>query len=218
MNTRNEILAELQEISPVLHGAKLAGQDPVVPPGYFDSLGEVVLSQIKEDPSMAVLSGLNKNQSVGVPAQYFENFANQLMEKIYQQEKEIEQGKIIPIHRSTRIIYLKRFAFAASLAGVIFLGVKLFHKTTLPVNECEDGIACLTREEIRQYVNDNIDEFEPEQIHEAFQPAIETADIENTVLPAEENNTQKIDEKQIEKYVKENPATTDLEDESTDIF
>jgi hypothetical protein len=161
---------------------------------------------------------LDKNQSLGIPAQYFENFAGQVMQKIQQQEEEIQQGKIIPIKRSVTIIYLKRFAVAASLAGVILLGVKLFHKSTVPANECEDGFACLTQDEIRQYVNDNIDEFEPEQIHEAFPSKIETQEIENTVLPKEEINTSKIDEKQIEQYIKDNPATTDLEDESTDIF
>ena len=218
MNNRNDILDELQEISSVLADIKLAEVKPEIPSGYFEQLVDAIWLQVKDEPNFSVLSGLDKNQSLGIPAQYFENFSDVLMQKIEQQEQEIEQGKIIPIKRNERIIYLRRFAFAASLVGVILLGVKLFHKTTLPVNECEDGFACLTQDEIRQYVNDNIDDFEPEQIHEAFPSKIETQEIENTVLPKEEINIPKIDEKQIEQYIKENPATNDLEDESTDIF
>jgi hypothetical protein len=217
MPQRNDILAELQEVSPVLYNAKLTGQKPAVPAGYFEGLGDEVLVMVKETEIIS-LAGLEKNRPIGIPSQYFDGLADQVMHQIKTHEQEIQQGKIIPLKQNIRIVYLRRLAVAASIAGVLFLGLKLFQDTNIPVNDCEDGIACLTREEIRQYVNDHVGEFETEQIHQAFQPDLETADLENTALPAEETTAPLIEEAQIEKYIEENPATIDFEDALTDIF
>jgi hypothetical protein len=77
MESRREILSELQSISPIV-----AGIVPVtpyeIPTGYFDNLTGQMLELIKEEKTSAVLLHASKNP-YSVPDNYFENLPNQIL-------------------------------------------------------------------------------------------------------------------------------------------
>jgi hypothetical protein len=77
MESRYDILSELQSISPIV-----AGIVPVtpyqIPTGYFDNLTGQMLELIKEEKSSAVLLYASKNPYT-VPDNYFENLPNQIL-------------------------------------------------------------------------------------------------------------------------------------------
>ncbi|HRB69788.1 MAG TPA: hypothetical protein PLC92_06755, partial [Chitinophagales bacterium] len=77
-----------------------------------------------------------------------------------------------------------------------------------PINDCTDGIACLTQEEIYNYLNVNSHEFGTEQIKKAVQDNIETTETSSISVNDEELNT----------YLENNTLLLDSEDAYTDIF
>lgn len=217
MATPGDILNELRELAPVLLELKQVMRLPDVPAGYFESLPDAVLEQVGE-PKLPVGAGLDRNHKPAVPEAYFDALPDQVMQRIRIQEQEIGQGKIKPERTGIHILYFRRLAVAATVLGVIALGFLLFQRQTTTENDCGDGIACLTREEIRQYVQDHADEFEADQIHEAFQPDMDADALNATAAETETDAAPAISEKQIEQYIEENPAMIDFEDTSTDIF
>ena len=80
MQEQEYIKQELKEISPLL--SSLAKQCPYKDPaGYFNSLPEIILGTVK-------LTTLTDSSSVySLPSGYFENFANNILQKIKSQEK-----------------------------------------------------------------------------------------------------------------------------------
>ena len=99
-----------------------------------------------------------------------------------------------------------KVAFAASIIGAIFF-IKQAMQPTLSLNNCEDGIACLTQDEIYNYMNANSHEFETEDVQKTVQPVIEKTE---TKVDAEK--------KEVEQYIESNKIILDADDASTDIF
>lgn len=208
MNNKTDILNELKELSPILFNLKESEKSLVVPNNYFEQLADGFMTEINLESS--VLSSIKKEKTE-VPTTYFDTFGDTILSKIKAEENIIEQGKIIELPKQEDKIFqlLKRVALAASVVGAVFL-MKQVQQPNLPINNCEDGIACLTQDEIYQYMNTNAQDFEVQQIQEAVQP----------VLESQETTEQKkeINEIEIEQYVKDNNNIFEAEDASTDIF
>jgi hypothetical protein len=87
MNTRNEILKELQELN-----SPLAGLEPVnvftVPQGYFDNFGSSVLRAINGG---GILKSITQPGPADVPEGYFDTLAGSIMDKIKQQAAQNEE-------------------------------------------------------------------------------------------------------------------------------
>ena len=75
-------------------------------------------------------------------------------------------------------------------------------------NDCKDGIACLTQEEIYNYMYKNSYDFDVHQVQDMVKP-----EIDNT-----EEKTIEINKQEINQYIEQNAGTFELEDASTDIF
>src|ERR1700709_1676904 len=90
VQNRTDILIELKDISPVL--ADISHQDVYqAPPGYFDTLGELVMLRVREsqydnpvsDPVLPFFSDQGKaNPPFSAPTGFFESFPDQLMARI----------------------------------------------------------------------------------------------------------------------------------------
>ena len=208
MSNKTDILNELRGISPILFNLKESEKPLVIPADYFEQLADGFVSEINAESSL--LSSFRK-ENIEVPTNYFDTFANTIIAKIKSEETEIEKGKIIELPKEENKIFqiFKRVAIAASVVGAVFL-VKQVQQPSLPTNNCEDGIACLTQDEIYQYMNANAQDFEVQQVQEAVKPVLEN---QETVEQKKE-----INEKEIEQYIKENNNIIEAEDASTDIF
>ena len=200
------IFEEIKSLSPLLSDIKMSEVKPVVPVNYFLQLSDSMMSMTQVDNT--VLSPFNK-QNLEIPADYFESLADTVLSKIKAEEKIIGAGKIISLQpqRRNTIRFFSRIAVAASVIGIIIFGIKNFHKTITPVNNCEDGIACLTQDEIYNYMNVHSHEFEMQQVQETVQPFIEKTDPQIDI--------NKIEAKQ---YIEQNKNGLDVEDASADIF
>ena len=206
MNHRNDILIELKEISPTLLNLKENEKPLVIPADYFEQLVNSCLAEI--DTESSFLSSIKKEKTE-VPINYFDTFGDSIFTKIKEQEKTIKQGKIIEFPKQSAKIYriFKRVTIAASVVAVVFF-MKQVQQPNLPINDCTDGIACLTQEEIYNYLNVNSHEFGTEQIKKAVQDNIETTETSSISVNDEELNT----------YLENNTLLLDSEDAYTDIF
>lgn len=206
MNHRNDILIELKEISPTLLNLKENEKPLVIPADYFEQLVNSCLAETETESSF--LSSIKKEKTE-VPINYFDTFGDSIFTKIKEQEKTIKQGKIIEFPKQSVKIYriFKRVTIAASVVAVVFF-MKQVQQPNLPINDCTDGIACLTQEEIYNYLNVNSHEFGTEQIKKAVQDNIETTETSSISVNDEELNT----------YLENNTLLLDSEDAYTDIF
>ena len=206
MNHRNDILIELKEISPTLLNLKENEKPLVIPADYFEQLVNSCLAETETESSF--LSSIKKEKTE-VPINYFDTFGDSIFTKIKEQEKTIKQGKIIEFPKQSAKIYriFKRVTIAASVVAVVFF-MKQVQQPNLPINDCTDGIACLTQEEIYNYLNVNSHEFGTEQIKKAVQDNIETTETSTISVNDEELNT----------YLENNTLLLDSEDAYTDIF
>ena len=204
MQNRNDILDELKAISPTLFQVKEKEILPKVPSNYFAELTEKIIAQTQQENDF--LSTIPK-EKIEIPTNYFNSFADNIIDKIKTEEQTISEGKIISIQASkTTIVKLfSRIAVAASVVGVLFFGIKNYNNSSIITNNCEDGIACLTQDEIYNYMNDNSEQFELQQVQDAVAPMIENAEI-------------KIEKHEAEKYIEQNKTDLSFEDASTDIF
>jgi hypothetical protein len=195
MNNRNDILNELKEISPLLS----------IPAGYFEQLYDSCLSEINVE--FGLLSSIQK-EKINVPDSYFDTFSDSVLSKIKKEEYVLEKGKIIELPKQEHKIFtlFKRVALAASIVGAVFF-VKKISEPALSVNNCEDGIACLTQDEIFNYIDANSHEFEVQDVQDAVKSTLE---IQETKIEMNEN--------EIEKYIEDNKNIIEAEDASTDIF
>lgn len=201
MNNKQDILNELKTISPFLLSLKEKEKDLVVPAHYFEELADIVLLQTKEESG--ILSALKKEKPE-IPGGYFENLSDTVLSKIKTEEKE----KVKDILQSQHKIFtlFSKIAFAASVIGAIFF-IKQAVQPTILKNNCEDGIACLTQDEIYNYMNANSHDFETEDVQETVQPVLDKTE---TKVDAEKNEVQQ--------YIESNKIILDAEDASTDIF
>ncbi len=206
MSHRNDILIELKEISPTLLNLKENEKPLVIPADYFEQLVNSCLAETETESSF--LSSIKKEKTE-VPINYFDTFGDSIFTKIKEQEKTIKQGKIIEFPKQSAKIYriFKRVTIAASVVAVVFF-MKQVQQPNLPINDCTDGIACLTQEEIYNYLNVNSHEFGTEQIKKAVQDNIETTETSSISVNDEELNT----------YLENNTLLLDSEDAYTDIF
>jgi hypothetical protein len=83
MENRNDILNELQAISPLLAGMQKVNVF-TVPAGYFERLADGMLLLVNEEKN-TLLSSIHK-QSSSVPAAYFDTLADTILNKIKAQE------------------------------------------------------------------------------------------------------------------------------------
>ena len=200
MQNRNDILDELKAISPTLFQVKEKEILPKVPSNYFAELTENIIAQTQQENDF--LSTIPK-EKIEIPTNYFNSFADNIIDKIKKEEQTISEGKIISIQASkiTIVKLFSRIAVAASVVGVLFFGIKNYNQSNTLTNNCEDGIACLTQDEIYNYMNDNSEQ----QVQDAVAPMIENAEI-------------KIEKHEAEKYIEQNKTDLSFEDASTDIF
>lgn len=204
MNNKQDILNELKLISPLLLKIKEEQKEISIPKNYFDELADVVMFQINEEES--VLSSLKKN-NLSIPENYFENFSDIVLSKIKVENKTLAKPK-----QQNKIISLfKRVAVAASIVGVVFLIKQIKTPTTQAVNDCPDGIACLTQEEIYDYMNTNSHEFDVHDVEKTVQSAIEN----NVQTTTTTNNS---DTEDVSKYIEINIDEINANEEQTDIF
>lgn len=205
MNNKTDILNELKEISPALAALKENEEPLFVPLAYFEQLADSFIAEIKTESG--VLSSIKKEKTE-VPAGYFNTFADTVVSKIKAEENTIQKGKIIALPKQENNVYrlFKRVALAASIVGAVFL-VKEVEKPAVPVNDCKDGIACLTKDEIYNYMNEHSPEFDIQQIQETVKPV-----LENTSAKTD------IDKKEATQYIEQNKTVLDVEDAATDIF
>jgi negative regulator of sigma E activity len=198
-----EITDELKAVSEIVLNAKSAEIKPIVPVNYFADLTENIIAQTQNESN--ILSSLKKE--IEVPANYFNSFADNIIDKIKKEEQTISEGKIIALQpqKTTIVKLFSRVAIAASIVGVLFFGIKNYNQSNALTNNCEDGIACLTQDEIYNYMNDNSEQFELQQVQDAVAPMIEKAAI-------------KIEKHEAEKYIEQNKTDLSFENASTDIF
>jgi hypothetical protein len=195
------VVKELQDISPAIADLKIQDGKPRVLFSYFENLEDEIIPQLK-------IKNISNKKYSDIPDGYFELLADNVLNKIKKEEDVIAGGKLIPLQASNKNKIVKLFshlAIAASLIGIIFLGIKnLRHPST--ADNCEDGIACLTQEEIFNYMKAHSSEFDVQQVQEATSPMIE----EGTRLG--------IEHKEAAHYIEQHENILDADDAATDIF
>ena len=199
MSNKQDILNELKLISPLL--LKLKEEEKVfsIPENYFKELADVVVFETKNETS--ILSSIKK-EKIEVPENYFDTFGDAVLSTIKKEEKTIA----LPKQQSKTVSLFKRLAIAASIIGVVFL-IKQVQTPTMQENNCADGIACLTQDEIYNYMDVNSHEFEVQDVQETVQPTLEKTETKIN-----------IDKKEATQYIETNNNILDADDASTDIF
>ena len=207
MSKQTAISDELKAISPVLFHVKETEQPLSVPADYFENLSNAILEHIQQKPG--ILLTLDK-QLPEVPENYFDSFPESILTKIKTEESILQGGKIIPFVSRKNIVQqlFSRVAMAASVVGlVVVLGSSLFNNRPIVTNDCKDGIACLTQEEIYNYLYKNSYEFDVHEVQDMVKPEINSTE-----------KTIEINKQDINQYIEQNAGTFELEDASTDIF
>ncbi len=162
-----------------------------------------------ENLSSVLLSFKEKDTTPLATEGYFDGLADQIIDTIQHQEFQKTKEGVLSFdifHHPKLIPYLSRLSVAATLAGIIILGV-LGYKDTIHENICHDGIACLTQDEIYQYVHANSNAFEVEEIQEGMKIFLEN-----------DNTSMGIQTIEVIKYIDQNKNMLDTEDAATDIF
>ena len=201
MSNRTEITDELRELSPSLLAVKEQVVLPVVPDGYFDGLYSAVRE--KAEAGEPILNSVEAG-TITVPDGYFEHFADDLLAKLKDEEPFLKQR--MSVLKPSKVLQLSSRLVAAALMGIVVLSILGYRETTATAN-CSDGIACLTTDEIYQYVHSNSYEFELQQIQEGIRPYLES-------------NTTNVNlyTKDAVQYIENNKNMLDVEDPATDIF
>jgi hypothetical protein len=210
MNTKAEILNELKEIAPVLAAVKETETPLAVPEHYFLQFADLVLEKTAAQSSF--LDSLPK-APLEIPEGYFTQFQDAVLSKI-QADKQLPSNKNVLSVFSSRVFSINhlfsRAAIAAVLAGVAAVAILIFTKPAIPADDCTDGIACLTQEEIYQYMYQNSHEFATQQVEIVASTAI--SDSVAAVIDAE------ISADDINEYLEHNLHASEWDDASTDIF
>lgn len=117
-----------------------------VPQNYFDTLTDEVLLKAREEK---IASFAGKRNNYLVPNNYFENLGTQIFEKTTSESK---RTKIIPLN--TR--WMIGVAAAFLIVAAYFFG--------LNPNLAESGLNEFSQEESIEYIYDNIDDYDIEEI------------------------------------------------------
>lgn len=208
MSNKADILNELKEISPILFTLKENEKPLVVPAKYFEQLADNFIPEINAESGL--LASMQK-EKIDVPDHYFDHFSDSILSKIKKEEHIIENGKIVTLPKKEQKFFsmFKQVALAASIIGAVIF-IKKISEPPTPLNNCEDGIACLTQDEIYQYMNANSQDFDVQQIQEAVAPVLESQ--------RNESIHKEISEKEIEQYLEQHNNIIEAEDITTDIF
>ena len=86
METKNDILNELNELSPLLAEMEKLNVY-TVPEGYFEGLSTLIQMGIQESGE-GVLNSISRQHTASVPSGYFENLADTIMNRIKEEEAE----------------------------------------------------------------------------------------------------------------------------------
>lgn len=205
MNNKQDILDELNLLSPTLFSLKEKEESISIPENYFNDFADVVLFQTKNERS--ILSKLEKVK-IEVPTAYFENFGDTILAKIKTENTNQIEGKIIelPKQRNKIVQLFSRITIAASIIGAVFL-VKQVQQPAAPTTDYKAAIESLSSDEIFQYMHNYSYEFSSQQIRETVKPILANAEI-----------NYNLDKKTITQYIEENKNIYDVDDATTDIF
>jgi hypothetical protein len=167
MESSNEILTELKEISPFLGRAGVLKTPYFVPSGYFEDFADILMYRIRfeaegfgvlnvSDPEeiaeiSPLLAGLKNKNPYQAPAGYFESLdiKAQVTEKVTPKLVAVPQsnktGKIsIPM----RIV---RYAAAACIVGVI--GITTFNLTHHQIQDPINGLTTVSDQDMANYLD-----------------------------------------------------------------
>lgn len=198
---------EVKALSPLLAAIRQETIKPDVPENYFRSLPAAVGSKLLK----AEFSPLpDASKQVHVPAGYFDALPDRVLDKIRHEEAELSRGSIgLPERKGRTVSFpvFSRLALAASFIAAIALGWTHFHKNPAAVNDCQDGIACLSNEEIYDYMSVHSHEFDMQMVQDAVRGT----------LP-ETSKKMGIEQKEAAHYIEQHRTVLDVEDASTDIF
>lgn len=141
-------------------------------PHYFDQLSEQILSKIEDEGP-----NWNKAMPYHLPEQYFETLPDNIVQKAKTQPN-------IP-KKPLRISIFHNVQLAASVALIIFVGfgVLQFNKEVAIKHM---SLAHISQEEIQQYVNENIDDFDTDLILNGMTKPQQNPSISNIKLSKED--------------------------------
>lgn len=199
MKTDQNIVKELEELSPTLHKLKLEARNPFrVPDGYFGSLKDQVFRHIHT--GLADDAG---KDSFKIPENYFDQLTADIMEQVEVEEGKSKTGKVIDLqgNRRREKMNVRRWTvMAASVALFLMLGiaaVNIFN--TDSGSQWADDFP-VSEEETLEYLEEHWDTYETEDL-------IALVDISDAdVIPAMGSGF----EDELEEYLNEN--IDDLED------
>jgi hypothetical protein len=214
MKTNKEITEELKAISPRLLQIKQDEIPLIVPGNYFDQLQNEVLLRISEQSG--IMAQLDKNQPL-VPDAYFDTLGDKVMNRIAEEKAE---DPILTLHKNQSTkkskLYLNFRKMSIAACVVALLGIGIYKVVQKPEKEliCIDGIACLTQDEILQYMQVHSHEFELDDVQKAVSNTLKT----DSVATGKKQLNEK-EEKAIDEFIQQDTYTFDeLESADTDIF
>lgn len=119
-----------------------------IPKGYFESLAGNVLFEVKK----------SNDYAMEVPVGYFENLPAEILAKVKQADKK-------PKTISIGVTVWKNVRFAAAAILLLGVGLGLYHMgfTNRGYN-VENELAMISQDELHEYVQQHIDEYEMEMI------------------------------------------------------
>jgi hypothetical protein len=168
METKNEVLKELEELSPRL--AAMRKSNPFsVPEGYFTSLQGQIIAAYKAQSVDAELTETPQLQAqhaqenpFTVPYGYFENFSGKMLEKV-------KHEKTTPVKRiqeylqySIRPVYSLA---ALPIAALLVIAIILF-KPQHDNSSSTVAQATLTSQDIQAYLSSNVTSIDEQSIAE----------------------------------------------------
>ena len=208
---------EISNLSPFLHSIQNKNVFEV-PDGYFESIDQLISIQLKTATPKEELKGLSplldtiQSKNVfEVPDEYFTGLAENILKKV-----QPPVAKVIVMHK--RNLFIK-YAVAAMMTGVLALGLyRYIDKPVSPVSQINtvatldatvekgknmndkqfnEALENLTEADIAKYLEKNGD---------ITDVAVLGNNIEESNLPSQEDYL--LDEKTLEKYLKEIDTTT----------
>lgn len=140
----------------------------------------------------------NKEGNNEVLENYFENFEENLLQKINRSTVKEEKQTIVKSISS----YFKPIAIAACIVGLcLFFGLKMMdNKNTIEPAIAVNTETKVTQTEIQNYMAENLTDFESEDIYTVFNEQSNNLDTTESIV---------LDNDVIETYVAENPTSID---------
>jgi hypothetical protein len=173
MSQQNEILQELEAWQSPL--AKLPRTMPfMVPDGYFNRLPAEISGALDQGDLTVYRS---RRQPFEVPEQYFEQLPAMILSKVRAEGE--QKPKTIDLRKSI----LKQLRWAAAAVLLLAAGAGIW-RASVP-SSFERQLASLPEDVVADYVEQHIDEFDPELIESV---ALEDAPVPTLPLTEEEIN------------------------------